>query len=109
MKQRISIKDLAIQYSKQGKKNGYSYLCHFIAFHLGLGKTADIGDSLRIQWCARFNIDSERAGASGTILEIWNTECEEFDDVSTLMSARDYRVACLRRAAHLHPDWVLEF
>ena len=109
MKQSISIRDLAAQYCKQGGREGHSYLCHFITNSLGIGDKHDVQDTLRIQWCAKFNIDQEWAGRRGTILEQWNVNCAEFDDISILTSSRQYRSACLKLAARLHPDWVLEF
>lgn len=109
MKQRISIRDLAARYCNQGARDGQSYLCHFITKSLGLGDKHDVQDALRIQWCAKFGIDQEWAGRRGTILETWNVDCVEFEDISTLLTSRQYRMACLKQAARLHPDWVLEF
>lgn len=109
MKQSIPIRDLASKYCAQGAREGHSYLCHFITKNLGLGRADEIQDALRIQWCAKFGIDPEWAGRRGTILEMWNVDCAEFEDISTLLTSRQYRMACLRQAARLHPDWVLEF
>lgn len=109
MKQSISIQDLAARYCEHSGCEDQSYLCHFITASLSIGNNVDVQDTLRIQWCTKFNIDQDWAGRRGTILEQWNMDCIDFDDISVQLSTKQYRVACLNLAAHLHPDWILEF
>lgn len=109
MKRSISIRDLANQYCAQGRREGHSYLCHFITKSLGFSQAADIQGTLQRQWCAKFNINAGQAAMRSTILEMWNVGCVEFEVIPILLTSRQYREACLLHAARLHPDWILEF
>jgi hypothetical protein len=121
---KVSIHELLAAYESQTiEYTERLYLCNFIEYSLIREKNLfwrfvvtfnhdDIG--FKEQWLEKINAIDDVANASHTI-EGWVYDHPDFQGikqqsiVNKVYSLSTFRVLCLRRAAELYPDWVLEF
>ena len=116
---KISIQDFLEAYECQ---NDYRYLCDFTEKHLIPGRSffwrlllsilpdSTRGGGFREQWLNKF-------GGAGWLIEGWIYNHPDFVEVNKYKNEsiaketfnhRTFRILCLRRAAELHPDWILK-
>lgn len=121
---KIRIQDFLAAYQADEKR---TYLCDFTEYYLIPGRNlfwriwVAIRKSMR-PGCRHGlgfkNVWLGKFGGEGYLMEGWVANHPDFVQVNSWKrlrintnsyDERTYRILCLRRAAELHPDWVLEF